>query len=310
MSTVFEAFLSTAIVVLLLAAVVAGVSFILNNRFSEMRRAVLKAKAEAVAQAVALSLEVNPEWLRDEDGVKRLRSEIRGILNGYVHEAVLGEVRVTQMRVNVSFPLRLLKSGENYRVEPPVNVYVIRFLKGGRYFVESVGGGTVKGCEEGEIAVAVVTSGAVYVIPSSLGRLDSLERLSQTVDKGSFCYLVHFKGATLCVSILEKEGDKTAGELFEFKSDCFVSLQDSFTIKKETIPGAIEWLRNNGFLNAPYGVLCPSLGCYYVYPRLDKPDEPISLFRGSVPHGVVVETARAVAVVNGCAVLVEVEIWD
>jgi hypothetical protein len=304
MSTAFEAFLATAIFLLLLTAVVGGVSYILNSKFSELRRVMLRGKAEAVAQAVALFIEVNPESLEDKE---KFEEELGRFLDGYVHEVVLGEVKVVQVQVNITFPLHLIKYDDSYKVIPPVNVYVVKFLLNGNYVVESVGGGVVKGGgRAGESALAVVASDAVYMISSSLTQCNNLP---QTVEKGSYCYIVHVKGATPCVATLRKGGDETAGDQFEFEYDdcCFTSIQSPIVIKKETIPGAISWLRDNGYLSTPYGILCPSLGCYYVYPMLE---EPIVLFRSPVPSGVIVERASTLAVVSGCAVLVEVMIWD
>jgi hypothetical protein len=302
MSTVFEAFLATAIFVLLLAAVVAGVSYILNSRFSELRRAMLKAKAEAAAQAVALYLETSPVLLKDREGLGKLGDEVKRVLDGYVHKIVLNGVEVVQTQVNVTFPLRLTKGGDGYRVDPPVNVYVIRFLGDGKYLVESASGGTVRVGVAKESAVAVVASGAVYVISNILKPGD----LPQTIEKDSYCYAVHFEGSP-CVTILKKGGDEKSGGLFEYSSNCFASPQGSFTIKMGALPDAIGWLKDNGFLKAPYGVLCPSLGTYYVYPKLDT---PIVLFRSIVPRGVVAESFETAAVVDGCVVLVKVVVWD
>jgi hypothetical protein len=301
MSTVFEAFLATAIFVLLLAAVVAGVSYILNSRFSELRRAMLKAKAEAAAQAVALYLETRPELLKDRE-VGKLGDEVKRVLDGYVHKIVLNGVEVVQTQVNVTFPLRLMKEGDGYRVDPPVNVYVIRFRGDGKYLVESASGGTVSVGVAGENAVAVVASGAVYVVSNSLKPGD----LPQTIEKGSYCYVVHFEGSP-CVALLKKGGDEKSGGLFEYSSNCFASPQGSFTIEMVALTDAIGWLKDNGFLKAPYGVLCPSLGIYYIYPELDK---PIVLFRSIVPRGVVAESFEAAAVIDGCIVLVKVVVWD
>ena len=302
MSTVFETFLATAIFVLLLAAVVAGVSYILNSRFSELRRAMLKAKAEAAAQAIALYLETRPELLKDQEGLGKLGDEVKRVLDGYVHKITLGGVEVVQTQVNVTFPLRLMKGGDGYRVDPPVNVYVIRFLGDGKYHVESASGGTVRVDVAKESAVAVVASGAVYVASNILKPGD----LPQTIEKDSYCYVVHFEGSP-CVTILKKGGDEKSGGLFEYSSNCFASPQGSFTIEMVALPDAIGWLKDNGFLKAPYGVLCPSLGTYYVYPELNT---PIVLFRSIVPRGVVAESFEAAAVVDGCIVLVKVVVWD
>jgi hypothetical protein len=302
MSTVFEAFLATAIFVLLLAAVVAGVSYILNSRFSELRRAMLKAKAEVVAQAVALYLETKPELLKDEENIGKLSDEVRKMLDGYVHKIILDRDEIVQTQINVTFPLRLVKESDGYRVNPPVSVYVIRFLEGGKYVVESASG-AVKVGVAGESTVAVLASGAVYVVSNSLKPRD----LPQTIEEGSHCYVVHFKEASPCVSILKKGGDEKSGELFEYSSSCFKSLQGSFAIKAGALPDAKRWLKDNGFLSAPYGVLCPSLSSYYVYPKLDV---PIVLFRSTVPRGVIAESFKITAVVDGCVVLIEVAVWD
>jgi len=302
MSTVFEAFLATAIFVLLLAAVVAGVSYILNSRFSELRRAMLKAKAEAAAQAVALYLETRPELLKDREGLGKLGDEVKRVLDGYVHKLVLNGIEVVQTQVSVTFPLRLMKEGDIYRVDPPVNVNVLNFSRDGNYFPGSASGGIVRVDVAGENAVAVVASGAVYVISSSLKPGD----LPQTVEKGSYCYVVHFESSP-CVALLKKGGDEKSGGLFQYSSNCFASPQGSFTIKMVALPDAIGWLKDNGFLKAPYGVLCPSLGTYYVYPELNT---PIVLFRSIVPRGVVAESFETTAIVDGCVVLVKVVVWD
>jgi len=303
MSTVFEAFLATAIFVLLLAAVVAGVSYILNSRFSELRRAMLKAKAEAAAQAVALYLETRPVLLKEEENLGKLDDEVKKMLNGYVHKLVLNGVEVVQMQVNVTFPLHLTKDGDGYRVDPPVSVYIVRFRGDGKYFVERASGGTVRVGAAGEIAAAVVASGAVYVVSGGL----KPGGLPQTLEKGSYCYIVHFDGGTPCVTVLRKGGDERSGGQFECNSSCFASLQGSFSIKVGALPDAVGWLRSNGFLNAPYSVLCPSLGTYYVYPKLDR---PIVLLRSTVPHGVIAESFETEAIVDGCLVLIEVTVWD
>jgi hypothetical protein len=154
-----------------------------------------------------------------------------------------------------------------------------------------------------ESAVAVVASGAVYVVSNILKPGD----LPQTIEKGSYCYVVHFEGASPCVALLKKGGDEKSGELFEYSSNCFASPQGSFTIEMVALPDAIGWLKDNGFLKAPYGVLCPSPGTYYVYPELNT---PIVLFRSIVPRGVVAESFEVAAVVDGCIVLVKVVVWD
>ena len=303
MSTVFEAFLATAIFVLLLATVIAGMSYILNSRYSELRRTMLKAKAEVAAQAVALYLETKPELLKDEESISKLSDEVRKILDGYVHKIILDRSEVVQTQIHVTFPLSLVKERDGYRVNPPVSVYVVRFLEDGKYLVESAGGGAVKVGVAGESTVAILASGTVYVVSNILKSSD----LPRTIEKGSHCYVVHFKEASPCVSILKKGSDEKSGGLFEYSSSCFVSLQGSFAIKADALTDAIGWLKDNGFLNAPYGVLCPSLGSYYVYPKLDM---PIVLFRSTVPHGVVAESFETTAVVDGCVVLIEVVVWD
>jgi hypothetical protein len=96
-----------------------------------------------------------------------------------------------------------MKGGDGYRVDPPVNVYVIRFLGDGKYHVESASGGTVRVDVAKESAVAVVASGAVYVVSNILKPGD----LPQTIEKDSYCYVVHFEGSP-CVALLKKEVTK------------------------------------------------------------------------------------------------------
>jgi hypothetical protein len=300
MSTTFEGFLATAIFLVLLATVVGGVSYILYNKISQVQRIMLKSKAEAIAQAVAFFIEVHPDLLENRN---KLEEELTTFLNGYIHEVSLNKGLVPQMQVNITFPVILEKYGDTYKVNPPVNIYLIRFLGNERYTIESVSDGVFTMTGTTGSAEVVVASNAIYVISSSLKECNSLP---QSIEKNSYCYIIHLKGVKPCISMLLTVSNDKGNVEYKYNDSCYPSLANSLEIKQNTLPDTINWLTAHEIIKAPFAIWFPNLGCYYIYPISGG---SLSLYRKSTPTGVIIEEASTLVNIDGCVVLVKVSIW-